>query len=51
MFINTYKVVKIGVTVASLGIGLAQQHLANKEMDRKIARKVSEALSKQVKGS
>lgn len=51
MIINVLKVVKVGVTVASLGLGIAQQHIANKEIDRKIAEKVAEALSKQVKGS
>ena len=39
------KVVKVVVPVISIGVGLATNYLSNKELDDKVAKKVSEALA------
>lgn len=43
---NVLKVVKLAVTVASIGISLVSSHLASKELDAKVAAKVAEAVAK-----
>lgn len=43
---KTLKVIKLGVTVASIGITLATNYFADKELDDKVAKKVAEALAK-----
>lgn len=47
MKIDVMKVVKVVVTVAGVGVTLAQSYLANKELDAKVAEKVAEALENQ----
>lgn len=42
------KVAKLVVPVASIGVTLAANYLSNKELDDKVAKKVSEALAKTV---
>jgi len=42
-----FTIVKAVVSVASIGLGLAQNKIASKELDDKIAIKVAEALAKQ----
>lgn len=44
MKIDTMKIVKIAVTVAGVGITLAQGYFADKDLDKKVAEKVAEAL-------
>lgn len=46
MKVNVMNVVKIGVAVLSVGVGLAQAYLSEKELDKKIAEKVAEAIQK-----
>lgn len=40
------KVIKIVVSVASIGVGLASNYFADKELDKKVADKVAEAFAK-----
>ena len=40
------KIVKVVVPVASIGVTLASSYLANKDLDDKVSKKVSEALAK-----
>lgn len=42
--IDVMSVVKIGVAVASVGIAVAQNYFDKKDLDAKVAEKVSEAL-------
>lgn len=42
------KIVKVVVPVLSLGVTLATNYLSKKELDEKVAEKVSEALAKSV---
>lgn len=42
--IDVMNVVKIGVAVASVGIAVAQNYFDKKDLDAKVAEKVSEAL-------
>jgi hypothetical protein len=51
MKINAGMIIKIAVSVASLAIGLAEKTLASRELDRKVASKVAEALQNQAKES
>ena len=44
MKIDAMKIVKIAVTVAGVGITLAQSYFADKDLDKKVAEKVAEAL-------
>ena len=44
MNINAMKIIKIVVTVAGVGVTLAQGYLADKDLDKKVAEKVAEAL-------
>lgn len=44
---TVFTIVKVVVSVASIGLGLVQNKIANKELDDKIAVKVAEALAKQ----
>ena len=44
MKFNAMKVVKVAVTVAGVGIALAQAWFADKDLDNKVAEKVAEAL-------
>lgn len=46
---TAFKVIKIVVSVASVGLSIASGIIANKELDNKIAEKVAEAVAKQVK--
>lgn len=43
---NVMNIVKIGVAVLSVGVGIAQNYLNEKELDKKVAEKVAEALAK-----
>ena len=42
------KVIKWVVPIASIGVTLATNYLSNKELDSKVAKKVSEALAETV---
>ena len=44
MKIDAMKIVKVAVTVAGVGVALAQSFMADKELDKKVAEKVAEAL-------
>lgn len=44
---TAFIIVKVVVTAASIGLGLVQNKIANKELDDKIAVKVAEAIAKQ----
>lgn len=44
------KAVKVIVPIASVGVTLAANFLSNKELDDKVAKKVSEALAKSTEG-
>lgn len=44
---TVFTIVKVVVSVASIGLGLVQNKIANKELDDKIAVKVAEALANQ----
>lgn len=46
MKVNVMNVVKIGVSVLSVGVAIAQNYLNEKELDKKVAEKVAEALQK-----
>ena len=46
MKVNVMNVVKIGAVVLSVGATLAEKFVAEKELDKKIAEKVAEALAK-----
>ena len=46
MKVNVMNIVKIGVGVLSVGVTLAQNYLSEKELDKKVAEKVAEALAK-----
>ena len=39
------KIVKVVVPIASIGVTLAANYLSDKELDSKVAKKVSEALA------
>ena len=43
---NVMNIVKIGVAVLGVGVTLAQNYLSEKELDKKVAEKVAEALAK-----
>ena len=43
---NVMNIVKIGVGVLSVGVAIAQNYLNEKELDKKVAEKVAEALAK-----
>ena len=43
---NVLKIVKVVVAVAGVGVTLASNYLADKELDDKVAKKVGEALTK-----
>lgn len=45
------KVIKIAVSVASVGVTLATSYFADKDLDNKVAKKVAEQLSKSGKES
>lgn len=45
------KVIKIAVSVASVGVTLATSYFADKELDNKVAKKVAEQLAKAGKES
>ena len=49
MNINALNIIKIAITVVSAGVGIATSIVSNKELDMKIAEKVSEALANQNK--
>lgn len=40
-------IIKIGVTVAGVGVTLAQSYFASKDLDKKVNEKVAEVLKKQ----
>lgn len=44
MKIDAGKVIKIAVSVASIGLTLVTNYLAEKNLDEKVAKKVAEAL-------
>lgn len=44
---NTTNIIKIGLTVAGIGVSLATSFIAGKELDQKVADKVAEALKSQ----
>lgn len=46
MTFNALKVAKIVVSVASIGVSIAANYFADKELDDKVAKKVAEALAK-----
>lgn len=41
---NTTKIIKIGLTIASIGVSLAASFIGEKELDKKVADKVAEAM-------
>lgn len=41
---KTTDIIKIGLTVASIGVSLAASFIGDKELDNKVAEKVTEAL-------
>ena len=43
---NVLKAVKIAVAVAGVGVTLASNYFADKDLDSKVAKKVGEALAK-----
>ena len=45
---TAFMIIKGVVTVVSIGLGIAQNKIANKELDDKIAVKVTEELAKQL---
>lgn len=46
---TVFKVIKIAVQVASIGISLATTYLSKKELDNQITEKVAEAIAKSTK--
>lgn len=44
MKIDAMKVIKVVVTVAGVGVSLAQAYLADKDLKKKVAEEVAEAL-------
>ena len=46
MKVNVMNIVKIGVGLVSVGVGLAQNYLDKKDLDTKIAEKVTEEVQK-----
>lgn len=51
MKINAGLVVKLVVGIASIGIGIAEKVVADKELNRKVAKEVAKAIKNQAVGS
>ena len=51
MKITAGLIVKLAVGIASIGIGIAEKVIADKELNRKIAKEVAKAIENQAVGS